>query len=180
MLLHQDGGHIFPGARGRLESVQVSNGGVPKNPVAGPVGVTRDGVVGDRQRDLRFHGGPDRAVCLLSMERLEDLRAEGHPIAPGSTGENLTISGLDWSLVREGCLIRIGDLEMEITRPAAPCRNIAGSFRDGDFSRLSAKLHPGRSRWYARVLAPGLIPAGEPVFLTPSHVAAEANDEADD
>ena len=60
-------------------------------------------------------------------------------------------------------LIGAGEVTLEITRPANPCRNIAGSFSDGDFSRLSTKTRPGRVRMYARVLVPGVIRAGDPV-----------------
>lgn len=150
---------------GRLESTQISNGGVPKLRVSGLIEVTAKGLVGDRQRDLRFHGGPDRALCLFSSELIDELRQQGHPIAAGTTGENLTISGLDWTLLQTGVRIRIGEVEAEVTKPAQPCKNIVGSFADGDISRLSAKLHPGRGRMYARVLRPGFLQAGDPVQL---------------
>ncbi len=150
-------------SKGRLESVQISDGGVPKRCVPGPVEVTLRGLAGDSQRDLRLHGGPDRAVCLFSLERIVELRSEGHPIDCGTTGDNLTVSGIDWSLVRTGARLRVGEATLEITRPAHPCRNIAGSFADGDISRLSAKIHPGRSRMYARVLSPGLVRPGDSV-----------------
>lgn len=154
------------GARsGRLVSIQISNGGVPKREVKGPVEVTSEGVAGDRQRDLRFHGGPDRAVCLFSQELIDDLRSEGHPIDRGATGENLTISGLDWALVQPGGQLTVGAVTLEVTKPAHPCKNIAGAFADRDFSRLSAKVHPGRGRMYARVLTAGVIQAGDPVAL---------------
>lgn len=148
---------------GRLVSIQISNGGVPKRPVEGPVEVTASGLSGDRQRDLRFHGGPDRAVCLFSQEHIDALRSEGHPIDRGTTGENLTISGLEWGRLVPGARLRVGEVTLEITKPAHPCKNIAGSFADGDFSRLSAKIHPGRGRMYARVLAPGLVRPGDAV-----------------
>lgn len=163
MEMDQDHEKQAPGVRGRLESIQISNGGVPKRNVASAIEVMPSGLVGDRQRDLRFHGGPDRAVCLFSQEQIDALRAEGHPIDRGTTGENLTISGLDWNLVRPGARLEVGEVTLEITRPAHPCRNIAGSFADGDFSRLSAKIHPGRGRMYARVLTPGTIRPGDPV-----------------
>jgi MOSC domain-containing protein YiiM len=57
--------------------------------------------------------------------------------------------------------VRVGEVTLEITKPAHPCRNIASSFADGDISRLSAKIHPGRSRMYARVLSPGLVRPGD-------------------
>lgn len=132
-------------------------GGVPKRPVDQAL-VTAGGVAGDRQRDLKHHGGPDRAVCLFSLERIEALVAEGHPIAPGTTGENLTVSGLDWDRLGPGDRLAVGDdVVLEITAPATPCRVIAGSFAGGQFTRISAKLHPGWSRLYARVLREGLV-----------------------
>ena len=72
---------------GRVVQVNVNpQGGVPKHAVAATE-ITAEGVAGDRQRDRRHHGGPQRAVSLFAMERIEALRAEGHPIAPGSTGD---------------------------------------------------------------------------------------------
>jgi len=163
MEMNQHGKEAAGPARGRLESIQISNGGVPKRNVASAIEVTTNGLAGDRQRDLRFHGGPDRAVCLFSQEQIDALRNEGHPIDRGTTGENLTLSGLNWSFVRPGARLTVGEVTLEVTAPAHPCRNIAGSFADGDFSRISAKIHPGRGRMYARVLTPGTIRPGDPV-----------------
>src|SRR5262245_40744693 len=90
-------------------------GGVPKYRVPSAE-VTPQGVIGDKQRDRRHHGGPKRAVSLYSDERIQALRAEGHPIAPGSAGENLTISGLDWPMLHIGDRLRIGErVLIEIT-----------------------------------------------------------------
>ena len=163
-----------PGAPGRLESIQISSGGVPKRAVSGSVEITANGVSGDRQRDLRIHGGPDRAVCLFSLEVIDELRAQGHPIDRGTTGDNLTLVGVEWSEVVTGTRLRVGEVLLEVTRPANPCRNIAGSFADGDFSRLSAKLHTGRSRMYARVIEPGRVQPGDAVLCFQQRAALEA------
>ena len=47
---------------------------------------------------MTVHGGPYRAVCLYAIEAIERLQAEGHPVEPGSVGDNLTTSGIEWSL----------------------------------------------------------------------------------
>lgn len=148
-----------------VASINVNpRGGVPKHAVPN-THVGTQGVAGDKQRDRRFHGGPERAVSLYSLERIAALQAEGHPIAPGSTGENLTISGIDWGELAVGDQLRIGDLLIEITSYAAPCNNIADSFADGLSKRISQKLHPGWSRLYARVLAEATVQTGNPVEL---------------
>lgn len=112
-----------------------------------------------------FHGGPDRAVCLYSSELIEALQGEGHPIRPGTIGENLTLAGIDWTAMRPDARIEIGDVLLEITKSTSPCKQIAGSFRDGDFGRVSQKIHPGWSRFYARVLREGIVTAGDRVVL---------------
>lgn len=158
-----------PTKTGRVAQINVnSRGGVPKQAVPS-TRVTTAGVAGDKQRDRRFHGGPQRAVSLYSAERIGALRAEGHPIAPGTTGENLTLEGLDWGAVKLGDRLRIGEeLLIEITSYAAPCNNIAESFVDGLSKRISQKLHPGWSRLYAKVLAEGEVRVGDSVSLEPA------------
>lgn len=150
--------------RGRVVQINVNpKGGVPKYRVE-EVEITQQGVKGDKQRDRRFHGGPDRAVCLFSQERIAALQAEGHPIVPGSTGENVTVSGIDWDALVVGDCLQIGDrVVVEITGYASPCSNIAGSFANGEFKRMSQKLHPGWSRLYARVLIEGSVREGDEV-----------------
>lgn len=161
-----------PPRLGRLEQINVNpHGGVPKHRVAQAV-VTVDGVAGDRQRNRRYHGGPSRAVSLFAHERIAALAAAGHPIAPGSTGENLTVSGLAWSALAPGDRVRVGEVVLELTAFAPPCKTIRGSFLDDDASPVSQKRHPGWSRLYARVLTPGTVREGDAVEHAPAPRAA--------
>jgi MOSC domain-containing protein YiiM len=152
---------------GRVESINRSPGGVPKLPSAGGTGtVTAAGLDGDVQRDLRFHGGPDRAVSLYSLDLIAALPAEGHPIGPGTAGENLTVSGLEWARLVPGAVVRVGDgVRLEVTKYAHPCANIQGSFAEGRIERISQQTHPGWSRVYARVLESGPVRIGDSVVL---------------
>ena len=149
----------------RVVQVSVSPGGVPKKAVAtARIGIL--GLEGDGHRNLRYHGGPERAVCLYPLEAIDALVAEGHPVAPGSLGENLTIYGLAWRSVVPGARLQIGDeVVLEVTRFTSPCGNIAGAFADGDYSRVSEKRRPGWSRVYARVLVEGSVRGGDSVRL---------------
>lgn len=47
-------------------------GGVPK-PLVEELLVQLNGCVGDFQRDKKHHGGPDKAVCLFSLEVIRHL-----------------------------------------------------------------------------------------------------------
>lgn len=157
--------------RGVVHRLSVSQGGVPKLRVAeARVGI--GGMEGDAQADLRHHGGPERALCLFSLERIEALRAEGHPIAPGSAGENVTIAGLDWPLATPGARLRLGaEALIEISGYAAPCMKNARWFADDGFARLA---EPGGRRLYARVLEEGALREGDAVELIAERAADRA------
>ncbi len=152
--------HIF--------QLNCSAGGVPKLAVR-EAELTPTGLVGDQQRKLDIHGGPDRALCLYSLERIMTLQAEGHPIFPGSIGENITIAGLDWAVLKLGSRLQLGpDVLIELTSYTVPCNTIRESFHNDRFKRISQKTHPGDSRYYARVLQTGHLVTGQPVRLLPA------------
>ncbi|MDE2932620.1 MAG: MOSC domain-containing protein [Chloroflexota bacterium] len=153
--------------RATITHINVSNGGVPKLPIERAV-IGTLGVEGDRQANTEHHGGPERALCLFALERIEALQAEGHPIGPGGAGENITITGLDWDAVAPGTQLRLGDsVLIEITGYTAPCYKIEANFSDGDFNRINQKTHPGWSRAYARVIEGGPLLPGDSVELLP-------------
>ena len=147
----------------RIFQINCSPGGVPKLAVR-EAEVTEVGLVGDEHNFPDIHGGPERAVCLYSLERILELQAEGHPIFPGAVGENVTVSGLDWNEVVPGLQLFLGDeVQIEITKYTSPCNSIPDSFLDGDYPRISQKVHPGYSRVYARVLRAGRLVVGQSV-----------------
>ena len=149
---------------GRVVQVNVSQGGVPKRPVAG-AHVGRGGLEGDAVNHPKIHGGPERAVCLFALELIEALQAEGHPITPGDVGENLTVSGLDWPALEVDAVLDVGDdgLRLQLSSRVEPCRTIAGAFADGAFKRIQPRRVPDETRWYARVLSEGTVRPGDAV-----------------
>ncbi|MGE5597350.1 MAG: MOSC domain-containing protein [Hyphomicrobiales bacterium] len=153
------------GEEATIVQLSVSPGGVPKLAVP-EAEVTELGLAGDGHNDRFNHGGPERALCLFSLERIEGMAAEGHPIAPGSTGENVTIRGLDWDTVVPGTRLRLGDeVVAEVTRYTTPCATNKAWFIDGNLNRMHQALHPGWSRVYARVLRTGRIRTGDRVTI---------------
>ena len=113
---------------------------------------------------MKHHGGPERAVCIYSLERIHSLQTEGHPIDVGTVGENVTVEGIDWDLVVPGVRLRLGaEVLLEIASFTNPCKTIKASFIDGEFIRIAQRLHPGWSRVYARVLSEGSFRSGDPV-----------------
>ena len=161
---------LAAGSRGQIASVNVSHpGGVPKRPIDRTIITTR-GLIGDGQRTKEpVHGGPEKAVCLYGVEQIRRVNADGHHLYPGAIGENLTVSGLDLGGLTSGDRLRIGDPAtgpiIQLSDPAAPCKNIAGSFEDWRIARVSHKVRPEDSRWYARVLREGPVVSGDPIEL---------------
>lgn len=147
-------------------------GGVPKPAVSGLV-VTTNGCVGDRQRDLKHHGGPTRALCIWSHEVLHGLRAEGHPVRPGDVGENVLVQGVPFADLAAGDVLELGHVHARLTGPAPPCRTIAAAFTSGSFRTIDAKTHPERTRWYAEVVVEGEVHPGDPVVLKKAEQVAD-------
>lgn len=148
---------------GRIVQINISRGGVPKLPVM-EARVGELGLAGDLHDDIASHGGPTRALCLYTIEEIERLQAEGHPIFPGAAGENVTLRGVALARLVPGTRLALGDeVVVEITGYTTPCKTIREAFNDGDFSRISHKTHPGESRVYARVLREGVMRTGDSI-----------------
>ena len=156
----------MPGrAEGRVAFLAISNGGVPKQQVPAAY-VGWRGLLGDVQQSRNHHGRPFQALCLWSVEVIENFRAQGHPIAPSSAGENITISGIDWRSVRPGVRLRLGTALCEISAFATPCSKNAQWFLTGEYDLMHEDRGPV-SRVYATVIEPGHIEPDDPAVLEP-------------
>ena len=148
-----------------VHSINVSSGGVPKSKVES-ADIMKKGVEGDFNRFRDGRGGnTDRAVCIFSLELIQRLKDEGHPIEIGSTGENLTIRGVEWESLSEGTHLEIGDVVLELSEPCAPCSKIGESFIGRKFDRVDHNKEYGWSRWLARVLREGEVTVGDSVNI---------------
>ncbi len=155
-----------PSAIGHIFQLNISpTGGVPKRAVHEAV-VDALGIVGNRVAHPKIHGGTERALCLYSLERILALQTEGHPIFPGAVGENVTIAGLDWTLVVPGVRLRLGDaVLLEVTKYTTPCATITAAFKDGDSNRIWQTRHEGWARVYAKVVRDGRVRVGNGATL---------------
>jgi MOSC domain-containing protein YiiM len=144
----------------RIFQLSRSKGGVPKLAVR-EARVGTLGLDGDGHAHPKIHGGPERALCLYSLEVIAALQAQGHPIFPGATGENVTITGYPWATLAAGSRLALGpEVIVELTRIATPCKQILDAFSDRSSKRLA---DPALGRWYARVLRDGVLRVGQTV-----------------
>lgn len=160
------GGALPRSTTGVVAALHASGGGVPKQ-ARESLEVGFAGARGDAQRNRNHHGAPYQALCLWSGEIIDALAADGHPIAPGRAGENITLRGLDWSDVRPGVRLRVGSVLCEISCYAEPCRHLAQWFTDGRFDRIRHDKGDV-SRVYATVLEPGVVAVDDDAVLEPT------------
>src|SRR5688572_276126 len=133
-----------------LAQLNVSPGGMPKLPIES-ARVTFEGVEGDWQKNRKYHGGPDRAICLYSEELYAYLRDKGVNVTNGQIGENFTTRGLDLQSLRKGDRIRVGACVIELTEVRVPCRQLRKWDQD------LPELIVGHSGWVAKVIEEGTV-----------------------
>lgn len=135
-----------------------------KTPVDGPVVLTPTGFEGDVQADLRYHGGPDKAVCVYPTEHRPDWEAlVGEPLPPGAFGENLSTEGLLEDEVHIGDVFALGTATVQVSQPRGPCFKLAARWGK---RRLPARMAKEmRSGFYLRVLQHGVVRAGDELRL---------------
>lgn len=139
--------------------------GIYKQPVAGRVRLGRLGLAGDGQADLTVHGGEHQAVYSYPIEHYahwqQVLQSAALPF--GTFGENFTISGGLEETVCVGDIWQIGDAQIQVTLPRLPCFKFGHKVGKPDI--LKEFLHSGRSGFYHRVLAEGLVGVGDEIKL---------------
>ena len=118
---------------------------------------------GDRQADLRVHGGPDKAVYAYPSEHLPWWRQElGQPLdGPAPFGENLSTEGPTEADVVVGERWRWGDAVLEVCQPRWPCHKLIR--HRGTKDAAERLVETGRCGWYLRVLEEGRVPVDGPV-----------------
>jgi MOSC domain-containing protein YiiM len=141
-----------------------------KEPVTGPVSVTKVNLAGDEQADLRFHGGADKAVYAYAREDYDWWAGElGGPLADATFGENLTVAAINVTGAVVGERWAVGSALLQVTGPRTPCWKLGARMEDVEFPVYFAAA--GRPGAYLRVLDEGDLEAGSEVAVVqkPSH-----------
>lgn len=152
--------------------------GFVKSPVEGEVWLSRIGLAGDGQADLKAHGGPEKAVCVYPSEHYpywtERLERD---LPPAAFGENFSMAGLTEGSVCIGDVFRVGEAVVQVSQPRQPCYKLAA--RHGEKRLALWVQQAGLTGFYFRVLEEGEVAAGDTVRLlerpAPTATVAEAN-----
>lgn len=159
--------HVLSVNIGQADRLQVGakaiRSGIGKQTQAGRVPVGALGLSGDHVMNTKHHGGPDQAVYLYSAEDYAWWAGQlGVDLAPGTFGENLTLSAFGGE-VRVGDRYQVGGVLLEATAPRIPCATLAARMGEPNFVKLFKDAR--RPGFYARVLEGGEVGAGDPVAV---------------
>lgn len=147
--------------------------GIYKTRVTQPLPLGYDGFTGDRQGDLRNHGGPHRTLCQYPAEHYAYWRTlyphSAASFLPGGFGENISTQGLTESDVCVGDIFRLGSAIIQISQPRMPCWRLSRKL--GLLKLAKQMAQNGLSGWLYRTLEPGIIAPGDKLELThrPTH-----------
>lgn len=137
--------------------------GIYKDPIKGRVAVRKLNLNGDRQADLKVHGGADKAVYCYPVEHYDYWRSElpGQELSLGMFGENFTIDGLFEDAVNIGDRFSIGSAEVVVTQPRLPCYKLGIRFQSDDM--VKRFLASRRTGFYLAVTREGEVGAGDEI-----------------
>ncbi|HHW36145.1 MAG TPA: MOSC domain-containing protein [Bacillales bacterium] len=143
------------------------NTGICKQTTEGAF-LTKEGFLGDGVADLRYHGGPDRAVCVYPFEHYLLWEKEfEEPLAPSNFGENLTVTNMLEKDVHIGDIFRLGEAIIQITQGRVPCSTITK--RTNNPLLLKRMVQMGFTGYLCRVLEEGIVRKDSQITLLNSH-----------
>jgi MOSC domain-containing protein YiiM len=153
---------------GTAQPISTKSGmtGIYKKPVTALVNITSLGLDGDAIVDTENHGGYDQAVYVFGTADYDWWASElARELAPGTFGENLTITDLESARFNIGDRLRVGVVLLEVTSPRIPCVTLATHMGDPQFVKRFRQAE--RFGLYCRVIKTGAVQAGDPVSLMP-------------
>lgn len=137
--------------------------GLRKQPLWKPTALGPRALEGDGCEDLVHHGLEDQAVCVMPVKHYPwwwaELQRDSDSFPFGSFGENFAVEGQDETTVLIGDVYRIGEAEVEVTKPRVPCSTLNKVWGRNDMAALMGRQ--GLTGWYLRVLKPGMVAAGQ-------------------
>ncbi|WP_062110168.1 MOSC domain-containing protein [Bacillus niameyensis] len=135
--------------------------GIFKEPIHGPVWVSKTNVAGDGQADLKNHGGPEKAVFAYPSNHYTYWQEKENftNIVIGGMGENFSIEGIGEADICIGDTYQIGEAIVQVSQPRQPCWKPARRFKIKNLALLIQDT--GRTGWYFRVLQEGYVEEGK-------------------
>ncbi|MDR2864846.1 MAG: MOSC domain-containing protein [Spirochaetaceae bacterium] len=142
---------------GKIHAVCISEKkGTEKKDIGEAAFLAGYGIQGDAHA-----GSGERQVSLLSLEKINEFRAQGADIAFGAFGENLVAEGIDFARLPVGTRLRACGVVLEISRIGKECHHHC-AIR----TRMGDCIMP-REGVFAVVLSGGTIKTGDELEIVP-------------
>lgn len=138
--------------------------GIFKQAAPRPWRISRHGLEGDSQGDLRHHGGPEKALHHYPRDHYAAWTRDEPSLAnalaaPPAFGENLSTIGVTEEGVCIGDVFVAGGALLQVSQGRQPCWKLNVRFERSDMARRVQET--GRTGWYYRVLREGVIAPGD-------------------
>ena len=145
---------------------KILNTSIYKEPVNKKVNIKKTGIEGDKQADLKSHGGLNKAVYAYSYKHYKywgQLLEKDFSNDYGLIGENLTIDDFNEKEFFIGDEFQISNTVLKITQPRIPCYKLGIKMNKKDFVNLF--INHGYLGIYMKVIKCGSIEKGDSLKL---------------
>ncbi len=133
---------------------------INKMAVTNPIHISKTGLEGDEQADLKNHGEDDKAILIIATQNYSFFEIK-QPF--GFIGENLSLEGIDDYQVQIGDRIKIDKVILEVTQPRSPCAKLGLIMESKNFVKTYSSS--GRVGFYCRVISAGKISLDSKISL---------------
>lgn len=139
--------------------------GIFKYPTDEPLFLSKMDVLKDTVIDREHHAGINKACYLFPSDRYPYWKGMYPELNWdwGMFGENLTVEGLDESIMRIGDIYKIGNAVVQVSQPREPCYKLGVRF--GNAKILKEFIDYGSSGTYVRILEEGEVKNGDELIL---------------
>jgi len=141
------------------------NTGIFKYPTSEPLYLGKTDVAQDTVIDRKHHAGINKACYLFSSDHYPYWK-KLYPDLDwdwGMFGENLTIEGMNESLIRIGDCYKIGTALVQVSQPREPCYKLGIRFNNQEI--LKQFIDHGYPGTYVRILEEGEVATGDALVL---------------
>jgi MOSC domain-containing protein YiiM len=137
--------------------------GIYKKPIRDRVVLRTLNLDGDRQADLKVHGGGAKAVYCYPLSHYDYWKGQlpGRELPIAVFGENFTTDGLSEDSVHLGDRFSIGSAEVAATQPRLPCYKLGIRFESDDM--VKRFFESRRTGFYFAVTREGEVGAGDEI-----------------
>ena len=140
---------------------------IRKRPVDGLVGITTMGLEGDRQADLKVHGGAEKAIHHYPGDHMpfwqQMFPQDTHRFVPGCFGENISTTGLTEYTLCLGDILSMGSATVQVCQGRQPCWKLNALLENKQMAAQFQKTL--KTGWYYRVLEQGTVQKGDTMLL---------------